>query len=416
MKWWREAKFGLYIHYGLYSILGRHEWVMNRERIPLAEYEALAGRFTAEKCDPRAWARLAKDAGQKYVIMTTKHHEGFSLWNSAVNPFNAMNSPARRDLVAEFVEAVRAEGLHVGLYYSLMDWHHPDGARCFHDPAARRRFVDYTHSLVRELVTNYGHIDILWYDVPWPLKPDGWESARLNYMVRSCQPHILINNRSGMDSHGSVMPEDFDTPENVVKASPPYRDWESCDTLNHSWGYNVADNHWKSVAQILGLLVSCAGLGGNYILNVGPRGDGSVQDEAVERLRGVGRWLRRHGDGESIYGAERATVEWMNFSPLSPCAATVKGHTLYWHISHWYGSDLWIGGLKTKVLGARLLSTGQAVKFRQTFASDGATDRLHLYDLPAAAPDPDLSVLVLECDGKPLQQLGAGCVWMPEVL
>jgi alpha-L-fucosidase len=411
MQWWRQAKFGMVIHWGLYSLLGRHEWVMNRERIPLAEYEALAGQFKADKCDPRAWARLAREAGQKYMVLTTKHHEGFCLFNSRLTDYTAMHAPARRDIVAEYAQAARAEGLRVGLYYSLMDWHHPDGAACFHDAAARERFVGYIHGQVRELMTNYGQVDILWYDVPWPLKANGWDSTGLNHMVRSLQPHILINNRSGWDVSGSTMPEDFDTPENSVKASAPYRDWESCDTINHSWGWNRADGDWKSVGQLLGNLVACAGRGGNLLLNIGPRGDGSVEDEAVSRLREIGAWLRRNNDGESIYGAQRVESEWMNFMP-SGTAATARGNTMYWHVSRWYGSELWIGGMTTKVVRARIVSTGQEVKFRQTFEP---TQRLHLYDLPATPPDPHMTVIALECDGTPRHRLGAGCVWVEGV-
>lgn len=401
IRWWREARFGMFIHYGLYSLLGRHEWVMNRERIPVAEYETLARQFKAEKCDPRLWARLARQAGQRYMVLTTKHHEGFCLWDSALTDYKSTNSPARRDIVAEYVEAARAEGLKVGLYYSLMDWHHPDGARCFGDEAARQRFVEYTHGLVRELVTHYGRIDILWYDVPWPLKPDGWESTQMNHMVRSLQPHILINNRS-------LLPEDFDTPENVVKASPPYRDWETCETINHSWGWNRADQDWKTVPQLLGRLVSCASLGGNLILNIGPRGDGSVEEEAAGRLRAMGAWLRRNADGESIYGAERATAEWMNFAP-GLRSATAKGNTMYWHVSRWYGPELTLGGLRTPVKRARILSTGQEVAFRQTFEP---TERLILSGLPEEPPDEHMTVIALQCDGPPVHRLGGGCVWV----
>ena len=411
MRWWREARFGMFIHYGLYSILGRHEWVMNRERIPVAEYETLAGRFRAEECDPRQWARLAREAGQRYMILTTKHHEGFCLWDTRLTDYKATNSPARRDLVAEFVEAARAEGLRPGLYYSLMDWHHPDGARCFGDEAARGRFVEYVHGQVRELMTGYGPVDIFFYDVPWPLKPDGWESTRMNHMVRSLQPRIIINNRSGWGAGGSLMPEDYDTPENHVKASAPYRDWESCDTPNHTWGYNRADHDWKTVPQLVMMLVSCASQGGNLILNIGPMGDGSVQPEAAERLKAIGDWLRRNGDGASVYGTERATCEWMNFA-FGQSPATVRGRTMYWHVPRWYGPDLWIGGMETPVRRASILSTGQEVAFEQTFEP---TVRLHLKGMPAEAPDPVATVIALECDGRPVHRLGAGCVLLPDV-
>lgn len=408
MAWWRQAKFGMFIHYGLYSILGRHEWVMNRERIPVAEYETLAGQFKAEKCDPRVWARLAREAGQRYMVLTTKHHEGFCLFDTKLTDYKSTNSPAKRDIVADYVEAARAEGLRVGFYYSMMDWHHPDGARSFSDEAARLRFVEYIHGQVRELVTNYGKLDVLWYDVPWPLKADGWESTQLNYMVRSLQPEIVINNRS-------LLPEDFDTPEQTLKASASYRDWELCDTINYSWGWNRADQEWKPVRQLVARLVSCASFGGNYILNIGPRGDGSVEEEAASRLREIGKWLRRNGDGESVFGTERAQCEWMNFAAGAAAgnrAGTVKGNTMYWHVAAWYGPDLWIGGMRTKVKRARIVSTGEEVAFEQTFEP---TERLHLKGLPEKMPDEHMTVIALECDAKPVHRLGAGCVWVEGV-
>jgi alpha-L-fucosidase len=413
IAWWREAKFGMFIHWGLYSLLGRHEWVMNRERIPLPEYETLVGKFKAEEFDARWWARLAAEAGQKYMVLTTKHHEGFCLFDSKLTDYKATRSPARRDIVAEFAEAARAEGLRVGFYYSLMDWHHPDGARSFSDEPARRRFIDYIHGQVRELMTNYGHVDVLWYDVPWPLKPSGWESTQMNQMVRRLQPHILINDRSGWDARGSLMPEDFDTPENVVRASPPYRDWESCDTMNTSWGYHWADHDWKPARQLIANLVACASLGGNLILNIGPRGDGSVQPEAVERLREIGAWLRRNGQGESIYGTQRAESEWQTFGAAGAARqATTKGQTMYWHVFRWLGREMWIGGMLTRVRRARILSTGQEVRFEQTFEP---TERLRLWDLPETPPDAQATVIALECDERPRQRLGPGCVWLDGV-
>ena len=399
IAWWQEARFGMFIHYGLYSVLGRHEWVMNRERIPPAEYEALAREFTADRYDARAYARLAKEAGAKYVVMTTKHHEGFCLFDSKLTEYKATNSVAGRDLVAEYVEALREAGLRVGFYYSLMDWHHPDGARCLHDEAARERFIAYTHGQLRELMSNYGRIDILWYDVPWPLKPDGWDSLGLNYMVRSLQPGILINNRS-------ILPEDFTTPEQKVSPAAPYRAWESCMTMNGSWGYNRADEEWKSTKELLEIMIKAAGSGGNIILNVGPKGNGSIPEESVIRLKEIGAWMKRNG--EAIYGTQRACAEWMNCG-----MATQKGNTLYWHITRWYGSDLWIGGIKTKVLNAKILGTREPVKFEQTFEP---TVRLHLYNLPAEPPDEFIPVIALECESSPRQVLGAGLEELDGVL
>ncbi len=228
MKWWHEARFGMFIHWGLYSVLGRHEWVMENEGIPVTEYEQVALRFKPKPNAAREWARLAKQTGQKYMVMTTKHHEGFCNFDSKLTDYCAPKQGPGRDLVKEYVEAARAEGLRVGFYYSLMDWHHPDGAKCATDELARRRFVDYIHGQIRELLTNYGKIDILWYDVAWPLDAKGWESDKMNEMVFQLQPEIIVNNRNKLDG-------DFATPEQRIQADQ--RAWESCMTMNDSWGY-----------------------------------------------------------------------------------------------------------------------------------------------------------------------------------
>src|SRR5271168_158874 len=228
MKWWHEARFGMFVHWGLYSVLGRHEWVMENEGIPVADYQLLAKRFEPQPNAARAWAKLAKATGQKYMVMTTKHHEGFCNFNTKLTNYCAPKQAAGRDLVLEFVEAVRAEGLRVGFYYSLMDWHHPDGARCATSEEARLRFVEYTHGLIRELMTNYGKIDVLWYDVDWPLTAEQWESERMNKMVFELQPDIIVNNRNGL-------PGDYATPEQEIHPAKDGRAWETCMTLNESW-------------------------------------------------------------------------------------------------------------------------------------------------------------------------------------
>jgi len=262
MKWWRDARFGMFIHWGLYSILGRHEWAMEMEGIPVPEYERLADRFTPKPNAARDWARLAKKAGQKYMVMTTKHHEGFCLFDTKLTDYCAPKRACGRDLVREYVEAARAEGLRVGFYYSLMDWHHPDGARCAQDEAARRRFVDYIHGQIRELLTHYGKIDVLWYDVSWPLDAAGWESERMNEMVFQLQPEIIVNNRNKLDG-------DFSTPEQRIQAEKGDRAWEACMTMNDSWGYHAADDNWKSPKTTVRNLITCAHGGGNY-LSPGP--------------------------------------------------------------------------------------------------------------------------------------------------
>ncbi len=381
MQWWHEAKFGMFIHWGLYSVLGRREWVLEQEAIPLAEYVQLAKRFNPQPNVARQWARLAKRAGQKYMVMTTKHHEGFCLFNSKYTDYCAPKQACGRDLVKEYVEAARAEGLRVGFYYSLMDWHHPDGERCLHDEAARKRFVEYIHGQIRELLTNYGKIDILWYDVSHPLKAEGWESERMNAMAYQLQPDIILNNRN-------QLPGDFGTPEQRIEASD--KPWESCMTLNGSWGYCKTDIEWKSPATIVNNLATCARGGGNYLLNIGPRGDGSVPEDSIRVLDTVGDWLSRNG--AAIHGTERCKASWSELANF-----TRRGNKLYIIVRLWDGDSLAIPGLVPKVTSARLLVSGDALKYTQN------SERLVFHGLPLTPPDQPATVIEAECDGEPAQ-------------
>ena len=396
MAWWHEAKFGMFVHWGLYSVIGQHEWALELEGIPLAQYEQLAKHFNPKPNAAREWAKLARRAGQKYMVMTTKHHEGFCHFDSKLTDYCAPKQGPGRDLVREFVDAARAEGLRVGFYYSLMDWHHPDGARCKTDVAARKRFVEYTHGLVRELMTNYGKIDVLWYDVDWPLTAEQWESERMNQMVFELQPEIIVNNRNGLEG-------DFSTPEQEIKASNAGRAWETCMTMNDSWGFNRNDDAWKTPKTIVNNLATCARGGGNYLLNIGPEPDGAIPRQSVEILEAVGKWM--DANGKSIYGTERGEFSWnvnANF--------TRRGKTLYVHQQYWPantpaaqwlpffqpGTVVAVGGLKTKVKAARLLKTGSAVQFTQDEFS------LRLTGLPAQAPDSPVTVIEVECEDVPV--------------
>ncbi len=395
MAWWHEAKFGMFIHWGLYSVIGQHEWAKEVEGVPFPQYEILARHFTPKPNAARDWARLARRAGQKYMVMTTKHHEGFCQWDTQLTDYCAAKQGPGRDLVREFVEAVRGEGLRVGFYYSLMDWHHPDGAKCKTDEAARKRFVEYTHGLIRELMTNYGKIDVLWYDVDWPLTAAQWESERMNEMVFALQPGIIVNNRNGL-------PGDFSTPEQNIEAAPEGRAWETCMTLNDSWGFNRGDDSWKTPKTIVQNLAECARGGGNYLLNIGPKPDGSIPDESVNVLESVGKWLDTNG--KAIYGTERGSFDWNSNAGYSR-----RGNTLYIHQHYWPGHTpaaewlsffqpevvIAIGGLKPKVKSARLLKTGENVAFTQDEFS------LRLTGLPLQAPDEPATVIEVECDGEP---------------
>lgn len=390
MKWWREARFGMFIHWGLYSQLERGEWVLSRERIPMPEYERLAATWKPKRGFAREWCALAKCAGMKYIVLTTKHHEGFLLWDSQMSDYNAARHGPGRDLVREYVAAAREFGLKVGLYYSLNDWHHPDGVRCLKDEAARRRFVDYTHGCVRELMTHYGKIDILWYDGAWPLpNAAAWESDKMNAMVRQLQPRIVINDRS-------LTPEDFSTPEGHIRPAPPGRPWEACITFNGSWGWaEVPESEWLSVRDVLGMLRTCTAGDGNLLLNIGPLPDGSVPKPAITRLTAIGKWLAKYGD--AIYGqADR--VENMEWNVTGDW--TRRGKTLHYWCNRWKDGQVAIGGLNTRLLSARF--AGKRLPFEQT------NERLVIRGLPKKMTD--LAPLELKFAEVPTQMLGVGYV------
>jgi alpha-L-fucosidase len=383
LAWWRAARFGMFIHFGVYSTIGRHEWVMEDEAIPVAEYAPHATTFHPHAGSPRAWARLAKQAGMKYMVLTTKHHEGFCNFDTKHTEYNAAKQGPGRDVVREYVEAARAEGLRVGFYYSLMDWHHPDGAKCATDEEARQRFVEYTHGLIRELLTNYGKIDVLWYDVAWPLDAKGWESIRMNQMVFELQPEIVVNNRNKLTG-------DFSTPEQRIVAETGGRAWESCMTMNDSWGYQAADDNWKNSRTILRNLITCARDDGNYLLNIGPKPDGSIPEPSVRALREAGEWLQTNS--HTIYETDICQVRRSNYASF-----TRKGNTLFMHVHFWPGEYVAISGLRVKVTAAKLIKTGEPV----TFAQDDF--RVRFTGLPVEAPDYPLTTIAIECDAEPHQ-------------
>ncbi len=392
MRWWREAKFGMFIHWGLYAILGRGEWVMNDEGIPPEEYRKLAQEFSPRYCDIRQWVKLAREAGMRYVVFTAKHHDGFCMWNTATTEYNSIKSAAQRDFVMEYVEACRAEGLKVGIYFSLIDWNHPDGdMRGMRDIEARTRYVRLVIDQVRELCTNYGKIDILWYDGCF-FKNAGqyyWRDSGLNEMVRQLQPGIIINDRSDTK-------EDFGTPEQQIKPDPEGKDWEACITLNGSWGYYRGAEDWKSTEEVITMLGECARSGGNLLLNIGPDSDGIVPTESVRVLREVGQWLQRNG--EAVYNTKIGKVGFGGY--YGP--KTVSGNNLYIWTKYWTGSQFCISKLHCKVKKALLLNGNIPVEFEQK------GDRLFLNNLPENPPDYPYTVLKLEIDGEPYHISGPG--------
>jgi alpha-L-fucosidase len=375
--WLRHARYGLFIHWGLYSTLGRGEWARNREQVPDHAYRALSDEFTASQYSPRDWARTAAESGMRYAVLTAKHHEGFCLWNSRTCSFNSANSGAARDIVQEFVEAFRQEGLKVGLYYSLGDWENPDWARAVKgDQEAEARFVDYTHALVDELMTGYGPIDVLWYDLPQGLTADQWRAKELNQLVRQRQPGILINNRS-------MLAEDFSIFEQHVQAAPEGRMWEACMTLNESWGFVGGDKEFKTPRKVASILARVSMLGGSLLLNVGPNGEGALPQESVRILREVGEWLDRCG--ESVYATRDKVL------PFNLFGSTVAhGNHLYLFLERYFGETVTLGGLEPDVVCAEVLGTGQRLKAHR---EGGQT---HLTGLPPEPPDPLLTVIKME--------------------
>ncbi|MBQ6266527.1 MAG: alpha-L-fucosidase [Clostridia bacterium] len=391
MAWWREARFGMFVHFGLYAQLGRNEWAMACENIPPKEYEKLADTFAPKEGCCREWAALAKKAGMKYMVLTSRHHEGFSLWDSKVNPYNSVNHGPHRDIVKEFVEACREFDLKIGFYSSLMDWHHPDGGICAFDNDARRRFLDYIQALNTELLTQYGKIDILWYDVPEPLQSwEGWDSLNRNQAMRALQPHIIINDRSRL-------PEDFGTPEEHL--TPSERDWEACMTFNGvSWGYldsKQAAAYSYTPQRIVAMLNTCCEHGGNLLLNIGPMPDGSVPPEAIAPLEAVGQWLAVNG--EAVYGKLEKTYGNQN-QANGVSRPSTKGNTVYMWIKIWHpvNGDMALGGFLNAPRSISFMD-GTPIEFEQK------GDRILLHGLPQENPDPILGIplIKMEFDEKP---------------
>lgn len=410
--WFTQDRFGLFIHWGLYSIPARGEWVRNRERTPDEVYQSYFEEFNPDRYEPRRWAALARQAGQRYAVLTAKHHDGFCLFDSDLTDFKSTNTPARRDLIREYVDAFRAEGIKVGLYYSLLDWHHPDypvAGDPHHPlrddevakarPRTFSRYVDYLHGQVRELLTRYGKIDVIWFDFSYDkMSGEAWRADELVAMVRSLQPHILMDNRltaghEGSDNAGGM--GDFASPEQIIpsegvtdRAGAPVV-WEACITMNESWGYNRNDGGWKGPEQIIRMLVECVSKNGNLLLNVGPTARGEIPPPSVARLEAVGRWMA--ANGESIQGCGKADFpkpEWGYY--------TQKGRLLYAHILAPPVGPVALLGLGGKIRKARLLADGSEVSLSRPWMVGGNTKDAFITIGSVAVYDAADTVVALE--------------------
>ncbi len=391
MAWFREARYGMFIHFGLYSMLGRGEWVMHNEGIPVREYERLAKDFRPAAGSARKWAELARRAGMGYMVLTTKHHDGFCLFDTKQTGYSMTRlSPGRRDLVREYVEACRAEGLRVGLYFSLGDWHEPCYLAVARGEKSRNSELrNFIHGQVRELMTNYGKIDLLWYDGAWfdgnYLTAETLGAAEMNAMARELQPGIVINPRSGP-------PEDYDTCENECRPAPRGRDWEMCTCINDMWGYTKHDYNYKTYNQLLFLLANCSCQGGNFLLNIGPKPDGSVPAVQEKLLLQVGRWMNIHGD--AVRSTERLARPF-----TSNGRVTRKDGKLYYHVLYWPGKEWAISDITDEMLGGKIGKT----PVRAQILTDGTKitakwfgTRLLLRGLPENPPDKGDTVIVIE--------------------
>lgn len=385
-----QDRFGMFIHWGLYSIPARGEWLRGNEKMTFEQYIVYFDEFDAARYDPRAWARAAKAAGQKYAVLTTKHHDGFCLFDSQLTDFKATNTPAGRDLIREYVDAFRDEGISVGLYYSIIDWNHPDypgyGDRIHPDrdneaakdkPIDFDRYLTYMHGQVRELLTNYGKIDIMWFDFSYDnMTGEKWKATELIRMIRSIQPDIIIDNRLGGDIRAAEPEEyagDFYSPEQIippggiVDANGVSIPWEACITLNDNWGYHSTDREYKSSAQVIRTLVECVSKNGNLLLNVGPDAKGEMTRDSLNVLEEVGEWLRLNGD--SIYGcgiSELAKPEWGRY--------TQRGNKLYAHVFDRGIGPIYFAGLKGKIKRARLLRDGSELKVELPWMAEQYSD------------------------------------------
>lgn len=387
-EWFQDAKFGLFIHWGVYSVLGRGEWVMNNEKIPITEYETLAPRFNPVKFDAAAWVGLAKAAGQKYITITSKHHDGFAMWGTKQNKWNIVDAtPYGKDVLKPLAEECRRQGVHLFFYHSHLDWHHPD-----YYPRGRtglysgrpesgdfNRYLDFMDAQLTELLTEYGDVAGIWFDGHWDKKDANWRLRQTYDLIHKLQPHALVGNNHHLPPFEG---EDFqmfekDLPgQNTTGFSDESKignlPLETCDTINVAWGYNSNDKRFKSTRNLIHYLAKAAGNNANFLLNIGPKPDGTIQDEFVTRLKDIGSWLSKNG--ESIYGTRGGPI-----TPRPWGVTTQKGRTVYVHVLDWPDPMLLIPRLPKPAKSAKTLDGGQPVK---TQLVDGGM-LVHLPQRPA---------------------------------
>jgi len=392
MAWWREGKFGMFIHWGLYAIpagewkgkkvSGIGEWIMHRAHIPKEEYAPLQKQFNPVKFNAQQWVGIAKRAGMKYIVITSKHHDGFCLFDSKLTDYDITGTPFKRDVLKELADECHKQGIEICWYHSIMDWYHPD-ARGGSFP----KYADHMRGQLKELLTNYGKIGVLWFDGEWIGEWSQAQGIELEKYVRGIQPQLIVNNRVGKRKRG---PGDFGTPEQHIPATGmPGWDWETCMTMNNTWGYKKDDHNWKSTQDLLHKLVDIVSKGGNFLLNVGPTAEGVIPQPSVDRLAEIGRWMDTNA--QSIYGTTASP-----FKRLAWGRCTQKPGILYLHVFNWPADGkLVVPGLTNKARGAYLLA--EPKKALKTLRVGENIE----VSLPAKAPDPIDTVVVLQIEGEP---------------
>jgi alpha-L-fucosidase len=418
LKWWTDARFGMFIHWGIYALPARHEWVKNYERLTTEQYQKYFDNFNPDMYNPKEWARMAKQAGMKYAVITSKHHDGFCLFESKYTDYNATKTPYGKDLLKEWVDAFRAEGLGVGFYYSLIDWHHPHFTvdRTHPQRVATKEeynrlnqgkdmavYRQYLKDQVREILTKYGKIDILWLDFSYPGENgkghEDWGSVELLKMVRQLQPGIIVNDR--LDLKEVQGGWDFTTPEQYKVQSWPEVDgkkipWETCQTFSGSWGYYRDEHTWKDTKQLLVLLIESVSKGGNLLLNVGPTGRGTFDHRAVEALENMGEWMKYNS--RSIYHCTQAPE---TFEVPGQTLLTYNPETkrLYIHLLDYPLTNFRLPGMKGKVKYAQFLHDASEILISAPYGhhiqgSIASENDLNLR-LPVNKPNVEIPVIEL---------------------
>lgn len=378
-EWFVRDRFGLFIHWGLYSMPARGEWIRNQEEITNEVYDSKYFKhFEPDLYDPEKWAEIASYAGMKYFVITTKHHEGFCLWDSKYTDYKATNTPAKKDLLKPMVAAFRKKGLKVGFYHSLLDWHHDQyiidrhhgpyrnvDLKKINEKRSQEKYAQYLYNQTKELLTEFSPVDIMWFDFSYP-KPDGsgkgrmdWQSEKLYRLVRELAPNIILDDRLDLEKGWDVKTPEQVQPYEWVKFKGIPVVWEACQTLSGSWGYHRDEQSFRSIENLIQTLIDCVSKGGNLLLNVGPTSRGEFDDRAVERLKGIGDWMHLHS--RSIYGCTQAPEE---FKVPQDCRLTYNPETkrIYVHLFAWPYTFLHLDGFADKVEYAQLLNDGSELK------------------------------------------------------